>query len=85
MRTSKNDCLSLTFNDMIKLAVYFGAKIVNKRGSRRNIHYPASSQSPVMQLHEPHGSRDDVAPFYKKKFYNIFSDEIEREAKSERE
>lgn len=74
---SKNDWKRLSFDEMIRLAKYFGAEVEPKEGSIYNIYYPADSTFPSLQLHKPHGSRDDVPRDYKKKFINLFADNIE--------
>jgi hypothetical protein len=78
---SKNDWKRLSFDEMIRLAKYFGAEVEPKEGSIYNIYYPNGSTSPSLQLHKPHGSRDDVPRDYKKKFINLFADSIDEEAK----
>lgn len=75
---SKNDWKRLSFDEMIRLAKYFGAEIEPKEGSIYNIYYPADSTSPSLQLHKPHsGKGKDVPEEYKKNFINLFTDNIE--------
>jgi hypothetical protein len=78
-KKAKDNWKKVSFNEMIRLAEYFGAEVEPKEGSIYNIYYPSDLRSPVIQLHKPHGSRSDVPLDYKKKFINIFADAIDEE------
>ncbi len=78
-KKAKDNWKKLSFDEMIRLANHFGADIEQKEGSIYNIYYPSDSKSADIQLHKPHGSRDDVPLDYKKKFINIFADAIDEE------
>ena len=84
-RKALTDWKILTFDEMYRLARYFG-KVKPAKGSKFNIFYPSDSPKPIMQLHKPHGGRGKDVPLdYKQEFRNIFADEMEEEVKNENE
>ena len=70
---------SLKFQDMIRLAERWG-QVIRAKKNKFGVYYPAEAPSPSLFLEKPHGNREDVPEVYKKKFVNMFAEEIDREA-----